>query len=449
MLVGLTLLLAYAVLMGSFSGSSIQYLSYLAVGFIVMFLLVMIPFGGIAIMKSDMDYLFTLPLKRWELAFSMYVIQFLATGVAFVFTFGYVLPYMTGNLLEKVTITLDMALIAMLITGFGVVAYSMGTRSKAFLAFIASLWAASPVFGFNYSFTSVFFGQIAIGSILAISVTIPLTVVALRQLESIELGFTKVSIRASSDIYKNQIDYGHHTPIGSIYLYNLTQLNLTSRLNMGLSTSSRSSRVSLRKLLIPMAVIAAIYAATARNFGNFDEANTVVIIASVYISIFIPTLFSQSVLSYERAWLAFTSMPVYVYWRNVAFSKFIQIEITILPFVLASAYLHFNGVAQAINTIPLFALSIPSVTVIVMYLAGVLVMDQVKDTGTISTQFSLKQMLIMLPVGLMLLVAAVSVISLLASIISAAALLSIMSGIILRKDTWTGLVYKLTEHGYV
>lgn len=449
MLIGIGLFLVYAVLMGMLVSEPNPIWGYYCVAILTFFLAMMIAFGGVAIMKSDLDYLFTLPLKRSELAVSFYITQFFATGITFLFAFGYVLPYLSHSTVEIAIVGVNIFLIALMITAFSVLSFRLSVVSKLALAIAMVLWTVSPVLGFQYSYTSIFFGNLFIGTAFTIAINIPVNYLALRELGSIELGFTKVSIKLSGDIYKNQIDYSRHSARTSIYLYNLMQFNLTSRMNIGASTSQKSARIKLHYLLIPMSIFAIIYAFMTIFYDTGEPPNVTIMIVSIYLGMFIPILFSQGVLSYERAWLAFTSMPAYLYWRRVIFSKFIQMLVMVSPFFVASLYLYFMGIQEAINTLPLYILTIPSISILVMYLSGLLTMDQIKEIGIMSSQFSLRQLIVVLPVGLSFAVVIASLISFSLALLSAVFLFGFMLVVVMRKKSWTNLVYKLTERGYV
>lgn len=449
MLIGIFVFLPFIILMGLFVASPNPIWAYYTLGILIVFLTIMIPFGGLAIMRSDIDYLFILPLKKRDLAVSFYITQFIATGISFLFAFGYVLPFLARNVVEAVMLSIDLVLIAMMITAFSIVAYRMGNRGKTITVVALAIWTISPLAGFSYTYSSVFFGNFLYGTVLTILVSIPVNLLAIKQLGTIELGFTKMSTRFSSEIYKNQIRYSKYSGIKSIYILNLLQLNLTSRMNIGASTSSRAARIKIQHLLVPVIIFAVVYAIICPYFENGSDINTAVLIGTIYIGMIIPMLFSQSVISYERAWLSFTSMPAYRYWRSVILAKFIQISIVTIPFFFASVYLYFAGVRLALNTLPIFALTIPSVSLIMIYISGFVTMDQMKEVGTMPSQMNLRQVIIVLPVILIVVVVSISVIVWTAGLISSLAVFCIMLLIVFRKGPWINLVYRLTERGYV
>src|SRR5690242_9451237 len=61
------------------SGASLG-LSYYAVGAAIFFIIVNLLLGGLFILKSDKDYLLTLPLKRRDLSAALFTAQFLGSG---------------------------------------------------------------------------------------------------------------------------------------------------------------------------------------------------------------------------------------------------------------------------------------------------------------------------------------------------------------------------------
>ncbi len=65
--------------------------SYYAVGATIFFITVSLLFGGLFILKSDRDYLLTLPLKRRDLSISLFTAQFVGSGITILFLFGFYL----------------------------------------------------------------------------------------------------------------------------------------------------------------------------------------------------------------------------------------------------------------------------------------------------------------------------------------------------------------------
>src|SRR5215467_14827933 len=70
-----------------FTGGFAEY----AVGASIFFLSMSLLLGGIFVLKSDRDYLLTLPLRRRELSLSLFLAQFIGSGISILFLFGFYL----------------------------------------------------------------------------------------------------------------------------------------------------------------------------------------------------------------------------------------------------------------------------------------------------------------------------------------------------------------------
>ena len=65
---------------------------------IALFLAMALATGGVMVLKSDRDYLFTLPLSTRDLSISIYFSQFIAYGVTVMFMFIYLAPSFSSPL---------------------------------------------------------------------------------------------------------------------------------------------------------------------------------------------------------------------------------------------------------------------------------------------------------------------------------------------------------------
>src|SRR6266850_1779512 len=88
-----TFFLAYDVVIRAVTtGNSPEFsggFSYYAVSASIFFIAVSLLFGGLFVLKSDRDYLLTLPLKRRELSLSLFTAQFVGSGITILFLFGF------------------------------------------------------------------------------------------------------------------------------------------------------------------------------------------------------------------------------------------------------------------------------------------------------------------------------------------------------------------------
>src|SRR5690348_5020028 len=142
--------LVYDVVVRTFTtGNSPEFsggFSYYAVGASIFFITVSLLCGGLFILKSDRDYLLTLPLKRRELSFSLFTAQFVGSGITILFLFGFYLAG-AGTLQTTIVLGADLAILAAVVTSLGVVSNIISTRGRIGLAMLLGDWCLSSLFG--------------------------------------------------------------------------------------------------------------------------------------------------------------------------------------------------------------------------------------------------------------------------------------------------------------
>src|SRR3989442_13214687 len=138
-----TFFLAYVVVIRAFTtGNSPEFsggFSYYAVGVSIFFIAVSLFFGGLFVLKSDRDYLLTLPLKRRELSLALFTAQFVGSGITILFLFGFYLAG-SGTLQTTIVLAADLAVLASVVTALGVVPNILSTWLRAGLAVILGIW---------------------------------------------------------------------------------------------------------------------------------------------------------------------------------------------------------------------------------------------------------------------------------------------------------------------
>jgi len=445
--------LVYSVLMGFFVPPEAvqmgEFWTYYIIGITAFFLILMTMIGGIAIMKSDLDYLFTLPLSRRELAVSFYITQFLATGISYVLLFGYVFIFIQGTSAEKLMLAGDMVLIGLLQTALSIVSFRLETRQKALLAGAMGVYALLPLAGFSYSFTSIFTGHILEGTIVIVILNVIFNYLALTQLSTIELGFTKITSIRSSAEYKTTEKFVGLSQRAAIVRRYLSEISFTGRFNLGGSVSVRVSRIRLRTLLIPVAAIAVVYGYFALIFNPADGSPGVAVVLSMmYLGIFIP-MFLPEVFSHERAWLAFSSMTAKNYWTYIVYAKVIQTFAMMLPFIGVNIVLAIIGVSGAVNAIIYLGMVLPTSPLISLYFSGKYSPAQVIDMETLPAEFSLGQLATLVPVIFFTAAAIVSMFSIILALVCGAFFITIALAILMGNKRWNRIVYRLTEKGFV
>ncbi len=445
--------LGYSVILGTvynnFETTSNPFFNYYLVGILVFLTVFMVFLGGVALMKSDLDYLFTLPLNRGELVVSLYLAQFMATGVSFLFAVGYVLPYVSGGLAVKAVMAGDIALLALLVTSLSIISFRLSQKQKAFLASALGIWALLPIFGFNYSYTSIFMGNTVAGTIIIAALDVPFNFYAVRQLFDIEIGFLKTTARRAGSEFRRPESFSGLSPVRAIFAHHLSELSLTGRFGIGGSVSVRISRIRLYYLLIPALFLGGIYLYLALKEGNSGPLNVAMLLASLYIGIFTSILFAQEVLSHERAWLAFVSLPVEVYWRSLAVSKILQTYVMMVPFIGADIVLLALGFHGALNTLLFMGIVVPLSPVVTIYFGSRLSVNQIVDTEIMSGQQNLRQMLSLGPILILAIMSIISIVSLIGAVVVVFIAVASDCYLVFSSTVSENMVFGLTEKGFV
>jgi hypothetical protein len=424
--------------------------SYYAVGASIFFITVSLLFGGLFVLKSDRDYLLTLPLRRRELSLSLFTAQFVGSGITILFLFGF---YLAGAGTLETTIVLggDLGILAAVVTSLGVVSNIISTRGRIGLAMILGVWCLSSLFGNPFTPVSPFTGSLLYGSITLLGFAVIIVPVALRELAYLELGSMRSLLRATSSEYKKTMSFAGKSPVRAIYSYHLSFLELVGRVNLGGSTSYRAARLKTSTVLFISGALAAIYLFLT-GLSPFADllSRPFVIVLPILMGIITLVLMSQGTFSNERGWLAFTAMDPAVYLRHLLLSRAVSTFAITGPFAAANIVLAFRGVPAAVNSSIVLLVTVSSASILATYLVARLgAVQQVKEEGMMPAQFDLKQFLAIIPTYIVIILIVVSEISLRASIVIAA-VLGIVSLIMMStKSVWRGIAYRLTERGFV
>lgn len=425
-------------------------ISYYAVGASIFFITVSLLFGGLFILKSDRDYLLTLPLKRRDLSLSLFTAQFVGSGITVLFLFGFYLAG-AGTLETTIALVADLAVLAAVVTALGVVSNILSTWLRVGLAVILGLWCFSSILGNSFTPVSPFTGDLLYGSIVLIGLAVVVVPIALRELAYIELGSMRSMLRATSSEYKKNMSFSGKSPVGAIYSYHLSFMELVARVNLAGSTSYRATRVRTSTVLVFSSVLATVCLFLGLSqFAILISTRPVALVLPILMGVITLVLMSQATFSNERGWLAFTAMDPAIYLRHLLLSRAISTLAIIGPFGVANIVLAFRGMSEAVNSSITLLVLIPSASILATYLAARIgAVQQVKEEGMMPGQFDLKQILVIIPIYIMVGLIAVSEISLIGSIIIASVLAVLALLMVASKSVWRGIAYRLTERGFV
>jgi hypothetical protein len=447
------------VLRGLTGGSAPEFsggFSYYAVGSSIFFIVMSLLFGGLFVLKSDRDYLLTLPLRRRELSLSLFIAQFIGSGITILFLYGFYVAG-AGDLLTTVVLIINLVLLACVVTSLGVVSNILRTWKRVALAAGLGLWCLSSLLGFTLTPVSSFTGDLVYGTIVLFAVAAIVVPVALRELAYLELGSIRSLLRSTGSEYKKNMSFSGKGPIRAIYSYHLSFLELMGRVNLGGSTSYRTARVKTSTVLI-VSIVAATAYLFLTGFLPFASPLTIasrplsaaIFVVPILMGIITLVLMSQGTLSNERGWLAFTAMDPATYLRHLLLSRVISALAIIGPFGVADLILALLGARTGLDSALVLLVTVPSASILATYLVARLgAVQQVKEEGMMPGQFDLRQFLVILPTYFVIGLIIVSEISLTASIIIATSLTIVSTLLMSVRGVWRGIAYRLTERGFI
>lgn len=446
--------LAYETIIGIFAGvrgnNFSGGFSYYAVGASILFIVLSLFLGGLFVLKSDRDYLLTLPMSRRDLSLALFIAQFLGSGISIVFLYGF---YVAGasTLVTTLVLIVDLALLGLLVTSLGVVSNILGTWKRILIGLALGVWSLSSLLGFEFTPVSPFTGSLLYGSIVLFGVTMIAVPVALRELGHLELGSIRTLLRSTGSEYKKNVTFSGKSPIRAIYTYHLSFFELVGRFNLAGATSFRATRVKTRTVVLISTIIAGVYwFVSAPGLTNIAPSRAGVIVVPVVSGIVILVLMLQGVFSSERGWLAFTAMDPARYLRHLILSKMVSSLAIVGPFAVADVVLFFLGVERALNSLIILVVTIPSASVLSIYLlARVGDVQQVREEGMMPGQFNLRQLLVILPIYAVVGLIIASGVSLTTALVSATALAALAFLLMSRASVWRGIASRLTERGFV
>ena len=425
-------------------------LGYYASGIIAMFLAMALATGGVMVMKSDRDYLFTLPLSNRDLSLSIFFAQFIAYGTTVLFMFVYLAEAFTSPLL-----VVDMIALALAFTSLGVIGPLIRTRVRIILAVGLALWTLLSFTSFPFTPASAFTGNLYGGTVTLLALTAVTVTFAFRGLGRIELDMMKSLVRTTASDIKSPNSYVGKSPLGAIYSMNLTNMSLAGRMNMAGTSRYVSKRVKTRWVALASTAAAIAFLVFAlwlgpANMGNeVQNGNAANVILAIGLS-FIGFFFSQSAITNERLWLSLTSLPPATYFKHLISSKVISLLVILVPFAAVDGILQAFGDPEAVGALLMILLVIPGAFVLEICWSAYIAPIQVKgDDMTMPAQFNLKQLAVALPMGGVVIVATIGVLFAPLAAVAGVVLCVLSAVLTLSRGFWSRVVTKLTENGFI
>ena len=424
-------------------------LSYYATGIVAFLLAMALATGGVMVMKSDRDYLFTLPLSPRDLSISIFFAQFVAFGFTVLLMFGYL-----GRAFSSPLLVVDLVALAMTFTSLGVISSSLETKMRIVLSLALAGWTLLAFMNVPFTPGSAFNGNLYGGTATLFILATVTTVVAFRSLSRVELDMMKSIVRSSSSEIKSPSSFIGKSPIGALYSMNLSTMSLAGRVNMAGTSRYMSKRVKTRWVVIATSIAAAAYFFFMLYLGPTNlSSDTNVFPGQTLVAIFLAFLaffFSQSAITNERVWLSLTSLPAASYFRHLLAARTLSLILVLAPFAVADGGLLLLGFGGALEAMVVVIAVVPPLFVLQVCFTAYIAPIQVKgDDMTMPAQFNLRQMatgLVLAPV--VLIIAIASFFPIVAEVgglvLCVLALLLVMSG-----GFWNRVVTRLTESGFI
>lgn len=351
--------------------------------------------GGIGVLKSDRDFLFTLPIRRLDLAFALFIVQFLSFGFLVFYLYSYVSSYLQ-HLLPFALI--DFIAITLAATSLGPISYTFKLHWRILISALLSIWLLSPYLGFQYAPSSVFTGSTlypVISSLVLAIITVPL---ALRSLSRVDLDMMKTLTRFSSSEVRHARSFRGMTPLRAMFVQNFLDLEVSGRMNtIGAGASYRSGRIKLSVGMPIVVVVAIIYYFAFSLKVPSSSASIALLIITIYSTIVV-LFFSTGVLGNERLWLGFMARGPVQYLRGITVMKSLSVAALLSPLAVADFLIAFRGVAEGLMSGITLLITIPSLLVLEVYLSAFVSPIQVKEELTMPSQFTLRQVVALAPV---------------------------------------------------
>lgn len=450
-LVLMGVVLVYSVFVRSFAPQSTvdTVFGLYAAATITLFLPMALLTGGVMVMKSDRDYLFTLPLSARDLSLSIFFAQFVAFGTTVLLMFVYLAGAFTSPLM-----IVDMVALALVFTSLGVIAPMVTTRVRIVLSATLALWSMLAFVGFPFTPGSAFNGNLLGGTATLLALSAATVPMAFRGLGRVELDVMRGITRTTSAEAKSQDSYAGKSPLGAIYSMNLTNISIAGRMNMAGTARFISKRIRTRWVVAASSAAAIVYFAFAFSFGRVPAVSgTDTFPAAILVADALSMLaffFSQSAITNERIWLSLTSLPVPSYFRHLVAAKLLSLLVILAPFAVADAVLFGMGLGGGAGPLGVILLVIPGAFVLEICWAAYVAPIQVKGDDTMMpAQFSIKQLLTALPLGGALLLASAASFVPSVAAIGGVSLCLLSAVLVLSPGFWTRVLVRLTESGFV
>ncbi|MGC8609172.1 MAG: hypothetical protein ACP5UV_04790 [Thermoplasmata archaeon] len=341
--------------------------------------------SSLMVKKSDSDFLFEIPLNKNEIAVSFYLSSAITSTFSIIFL-GFFLPFVESGFYVFVGLA-DLIMVSLIALDMGLLLkkYKMRYRISALAVLI--LWYSLPGFtGIYLSPTSSFTGHLFIGTIVDIVIFVPLTILNIRNMGKIPFTYASYFKNSTYDV-KNNKSFSGYSPVRAIYALNLKIAGSTGVMRYGANARAYSSRMSTVRIVEIFSAIAIAYGIAMymipRSFYAF-----IIPYYAIYAVFIFPMMRSYGIISSERLWLAFMSMPARTYMMHMSLSKALSILFGLLPLSVANMALYFLTGIFYFLILSLYTLLLaPAISIISIYISGIVNVHQITDMNDLPSGY--------------------------------------------------------------
>jgi len=284
------------------------------------------------IIKSDVDFLFQLPIDSKGLALGLIISNIIVSLIYMVVISSFFIPSL--GLLAFPTLFL----ISLIPPSLSVITYSLPLKSRISIAFLIVLWDASALMGNPFSPLSMFFGYYE-GYFLLALLDVLLLYLAITRFNTVGLAL-RYFAPEEKEVMKS-ISFSTSTPFMVMLIKNLHFLEIGGRSNILTAQTFIVRRVDVRWLILVFTIIGVVFLVLLKIIYS-PVVNPTVINSMYYTiiaySILIPYMtmffFVISAFAFEPLWLYLSIMTPLELARNYILSKIIAIEVVLLPYII-------------------------------------------------------------------------------------------------------------------
>lgn len=435
------------------STSSYNYSTLYFTGVVGVFSIISAVAGGISVSKSDQEFLLTSPIEKKDLATGLMIVQALGTGLLLIAVTVFALTTVHYGAMDMVLAVLNLVLLDVFLITIGIATFKLRRSYRVLAAIGIAGWILSYFIGFPYSPQAFMTGN-PVNSLLLTSPLASVSLIgAILALSSEELPIKISMPKEQKKEYKSTVNYAKYSPTMSVFMNGMTNLSYSTNSLMAGGIKTITSKIRMRTYYIIMVVIAAVYGFLAYyliQFGVQDEGfNFVVLFGALYVGVLPQFVFNSGAMTYERAWLSFTSMEPWRYISTIISSKIVQSVITSIPFVVVSLVDNYLGVMNAMESLLVFLVLDPLLIGLYLFIVFSVSYYQITDEGFISTRMSAAQFVPALPLIVFTIIVMVSILLPVLIIFTAVGTGLILLLIATRKTYWERRLNKLVEKGFV